>query len=113
MRGWQQPLLSLTSPKKRWAAQSEQKGDHRRAKSESQRHDYAKCAEKYPNQAEWDGENLWIKEGTAVLTNLYLKGLWQACEELGGQFVKEALPQIFLQTLPFGPPELPWQTLYI
>lgn len=63
----------------------------RRAMTLTQLLDYAKCAEKYPTETEWNGTDLWIRNGLAVHTSYYLQGLWKACERLGAEFHKTLL----------------------
>jgi glycine/D-amino acid oxidase-like deaminating enzyme len=67
----------------------------RPALNPTQAQDYAKCAVKYPEQVQWNGKELWIPEGFAVDTYMYLQGLWKACENLGAKFhQKEMKPEI-------------------
>ena len=63
----------------------------RRATTETQKIDYAACAEKYPEEAKWNGTDLWIRNGMAVHTQRYLQGLWKACERLGAVFYQKQL----------------------
>lgn len=68
-----------------------QGGIIRRAMNEKQESDYAKCAEKYPEETKWKNRELWIKNGLAVHTNLYLEGLWKVCQKHGAKFHRKAL----------------------
>lgn len=64
----------------------------RRAMNPRQELVYAACAAKYPDKAEWKGTELWVKEGFAVHTELYLKGLWKFCQRNGARFHQTQLP---------------------
>lgn len=75
----------------------------RLALTEMQKLDFRRCASLHLEETEWLDENcvqtmipgsahapaLWIREGITVYSNLYLKGLWQACSLRGVQFRKE------------------------
>jgi glycine/D-amino acid oxidase-like deaminating enzyme len=63
----------------------------RRAMTPTQMIDYSKCAEQYPAEASWNGTDLWIRDGLAVHTHLYLQGLWKACKRLGAVFHQKPL----------------------
>ncbi len=63
----------------------------RPALTAEQLHDFPKSAEMWPDQVTWDGKALWIREGCAVYTNLYLQGLWGVCKEFGAVFHNTAL----------------------
>lgn len=61
----------------------------RRAMNTQQEQDYAACAAKFPEKVSWNGNELWVKEGFAVHTELYLKGLWNACQRQGARLHQE------------------------
>ena len=63
----------------------------RPALTEAQMKAYEKCALKFPLEASWDGSKLWILNGCAINTNLYLKGLWLACKQLGARLYEKKM----------------------
>ena len=79
----------------------------RPALTEEQRLDYRLCAEKHADTEWLSAEQtrqkipylsafpaLWIKSAMTVYPDLYLKGLWIACEKLGAKWEKKAVTQL-------------------
>ncbi len=76
------------------------KGILRLALTTQQKEDYKQCVDTNTPDVEWltseqcqtfvpgitEAPGLWIKNGLAVHSSLYLQGLWKACKELGAQF---------------------------
>ncbi len=75
----------------------------RLALSDDQKRDYFKCASQYKGDVIWYSEGqmkqlypffttapgIWIKDGFAIQTSLYLRGLWNACQKRGAIFVQQ------------------------
>lgn len=82
-----------------------QKGILRLALTETQKHDFALCASKYPDEVQWlestqcqklypfliPSPGIWIKDGITVNSPLYLNGLWKGCQSLGAKFEKKEI----------------------
>lgn len=82
---------------------AERKGIFRPAIIERQLDDFKLCAQSYPEDVEWLGQDkveelfpgiparpgLFIRAGMEVDCRKYLEGLWKACEAIGAQFKKE------------------------
>lgn len=78
------------------------RGVLRPALSHSQQEDYLQCVQKHPENVKWLSskecsrfmpeevlwEGLYIPCGTTVYTDLYLKGLWLACQQKGAKLEK-------------------------
>jgi glycine/D-amino acid oxidase-like deaminating enzyme len=74
---------------------ADRSGIFRPAITEQQKADFFSCAEKDP-EGEWKEipiagtthSGLWIAKGVCVFSQLYLEGLWRACEKRGADFVR-------------------------
>ncbi len=77
---------------------AEKSGVFRPAITEQQMRDFSLRGEKDP-EAEWQetspfGPGLWIPKGMALYSQLYLKGLWKACEKQGSILVQESIASL-------------------
>jgi glycine/D-amino acid oxidase-like deaminating enzyme len=72
----------------------------RLALTEAQKQDYHLCAQKHPSDVQWldsdhcqqlvpgiaSAPGIFIPDGIAVASSVYLKGLWLACQQRGAEF---------------------------
>lgn len=93
-------LLNIASNQLKSSVTASHEGILRPALNAQQKEDFQSCAMQHPRETQWLNENecqkmvpyapvapgLWIKNGIAVHSQLYLKGLWEACAVKGAQF---------------------------
>jgi glycine/D-amino acid oxidase-like deaminating enzyme len=98
-------LLKIASQTLGRPVTAENQGILRLALNEEQLIDFQRCAEKYPNDAQWlstakcqllapgcaQAPGLWIRKGLAIYSSLYLQGLWQACAQQGAKLEKRTI----------------------
>jgi glycine/D-amino acid oxidase-like deaminating enzyme len=87
---------------------SKEKGILRLALNEEQLFDFQRCAERFPQDAEWIdaarcqqlapgcayAPGLWIKKGLIIYSSLYLQGLWKACAQKGAKLEQKRISSL-------------------
>ena len=83
---------------------AEQTGLFRLAVADEQKKDFSACASLYPTEVDWleaielpgviSHPGIFVKSALTVNCELYLKGLWKACQSLGASFEKKAVENL-------------------
>ena len=101
-------LLHIASDAFGNSVTAQNKGILRLALTEKQVVDFQLCAQRFPEETEWldatacqrkvpgcgDAPGLWIRNGLTVYSQLYLQGLWKACQEKGAKFHQKKIDSL-------------------